>query len=97
MGLKGVFGGLRQATVLGLEDQSEGPGVMRDEDEGNNRLYEKKREGYSQRLCWSPVVRMPRYPHHVFFPLKIYLTDFSYIGRKLDCSPKKVLFFGVHT
>lgn len=38
MGLKGVFGGLNKATVLGLEDQSEGLGVMRDE-EGNNRLY----------------------------------------------------------
>ncbi len=48
VGLKGMFGGLRQATVLGLEDQSEGPGVMRGEEEGNNRLYWKKREGYCQ-------------------------------------------------
>lgn len=39
MGLKGEFWG--QATVLGLEDQSAGPGVMRDEDEGNKRLYLK--------------------------------------------------------
>lgn len=56
MGLKGMFGSLRQATVLGLEDQSEGPGVMRDEDEGNNRLYWKKREGYCQHCVghqWS--------------------------------------------
>lgn len=34
-----MFGSLRQTTVLGLEDQSEGLGVMRNEDEGNNRLY----------------------------------------------------------
>ncbi|KAL7400631.1 hypothetical protein ABVT39_015185 [Epinephelus coioides] len=27
VGLKGVFGALRQATVLVIEDQSEGPGV----------------------------------------------------------------------
>lgn len=47
MGLKGVFGGLRQDRVLGLEDQREGPRVMRDGDEGNNRLYWKAREGYS--------------------------------------------------
>lgn len=48
MGMKGVFGGLCQATVLGLEDQSEGLGDIRDEEEENNRLYWKKREGYCQ-------------------------------------------------
>lgn len=37
MVLKGVFEGLGQATVSGLEDRSEGPGVMKDEEEGNNR------------------------------------------------------------
>lgn len=56
MGLKGVFGGMDQVTVLGLEDQSEGLGVMRDEEEGNNRLYWRKREGYCQHYVghqWS--------------------------------------------
>ena len=42
MGLKGVFGGLSQAIVLAFEDQSEGPGVMRDEEEDN---YCTEREG----------------------------------------------------
>lgn len=41
MGMKGVFGGLCQATVLGLEDRSEGHAEIRDEEEGNNR-----------RRCW---------------------------------------------
>lgn len=39
MGLKGIFGGLCKATVLGLDDQSEGLGLVRDEDEGNHILY----------------------------------------------------------
>lgn len=41
MGMKGVFGGPCQATVLGLEERSEGHAEIRDEEEGNNR-----------RRCW---------------------------------------------
>ena len=56
MGLKGVFGGMDQVTVLGLKDQCEGLGVIRDEEEENNRVYWRKREGYCQHCVgcqWS--------------------------------------------
>lgn len=42
MGLKRGFEGLHQATILGLEEQSEGLGVMRVE-EGNNGFYWRRR------------------------------------------------------
>lgn len=48
MGMKGVFGGLCLATVLGLEDQSKGLWDIKDEEEENNGFYQRKREGHSQ-------------------------------------------------
>lgn len=67
MGMKRVSGGLCQATVLGLEDQSEGLGVIRDEEEENNRSYWKKLERYCQQLCWPPVVMDVSLPPPCFF------------------------------
>lgn len=51
MGLKGVFGGLSQAIVLVFEDQNEGPGVMRDEEEDNYCTEREERGGMVIRLC----------------------------------------------
>lgn len=39
-----MFGGPHQAAVLGLEDQSGVPGVMRDEEEANNGLEAREKK-----------------------------------------------------
>ena len=85
MGLSGVFGGLRQATVLGLEDQSEGPGVMRDKDEGNNRLYWKERKDIISIVlassghmgCLVTSTRFLSLYVCLFFRIKICITGFN--------------------
>ena len=87
-------------------------GVMRDE-EGNNRLYWRKKEGYCLHcvgLQWSYGVSFYLHQRSYSFGLliiflvrrfKIFQTDFIDIGRKLDHSPKKALccfvFFAVDT
>lgn len=48
---RGLFGGLQQASVLGLEDQIEGLKDIKDEEGGEkNRLDGKKRGGYCQQF-----------------------------------------------
>ncbi len=60
MGLKGEFGG--QVTVLGLEDQSEGPGVTRDEDEGTRESTGR----ILAALCRPPVAIMFSCLYNIF-------------------------------
>lgn len=56
MGLKRAFGGLCQATVLGLEDEGKGLRVIKDEEEEDNRSYWKKLERFGKQLCLPSVI-----------------------------------------
>lgn len=52
---RGAFGGLRQASVLGLEDQIEGLGDIKDEEGGKEKIGLKKRE-YCQQFSRLKVI-----------------------------------------